>query len=66
VRRRRSSRANAKAFSGDHAMRIRTDAVQIFGGYGYMKECPWRSSCATPSSCRSTRNEPGAAHRDRP
>ena len=30
----------AKAFGGDHAMRITTDAVQIFGGYGYMKECP--------------------------
>jgi acyl-CoA dehydrogenase len=30
----------AKAFGGDHAMRITTDAVQIFGGYGYMKEYP--------------------------
>ncbi len=30
----------AKAFGADHAMKITTDAVQIFGGYGYMKEYP--------------------------
>jgi acyl-CoA dehydrogenase len=30
----------AKAFSADATMRITTDAVQIFGGYGYMKEYP--------------------------
>jgi acyl-CoA dehydrogenase len=30
----------AKAFGADHCMRITTDAVQIFGGYGYMKEYP--------------------------
>lgn len=30
----------AKAFGADHAMRIATDAVQVFGGYGYMKEYP--------------------------
>jgi acyl-CoA dehydrogenase len=30
----------AKAFGADHAMRITTDAVQIFGGYGYMREYP--------------------------
>ena len=32
--------AYAKAFSADAAMRITTDAVQIFGGYGYMKDYP--------------------------
>ena len=32
--------AYAKAFGADHAMKITTDAVQIFGGYGYMKEYP--------------------------
>jgi acyl-CoA dehydrogenase len=32
--------AYAKAFSADATMRITTDAVQIFGGYGYMKEYP--------------------------
>jgi acyl-CoA dehydrogenase len=30
----------AKAFGADAAMRITTDAVQIFGGYGYSKEYP--------------------------
>jgi alkylation response protein AidB-like acyl-CoA dehydrogenase len=30
----------AKAFGADHAMKITRDAVQIFGGYGYMKEYP--------------------------
>jgi alkylation response protein AidB-like acyl-CoA dehydrogenase len=30
----------AKAFGGDQAMRITTHAVQIFGGYGYMKGDP--------------------------
>ena len=30
----------AKAFAGDACMRITTDAVQIFGGYGYMDEYP--------------------------
>jgi acyl-CoA dehydrogenase len=32
--------AFAKAFAADSAMKITTDAVQIFGGYGYMKEFP--------------------------
>jgi len=27
-------------FSADACMKITTDAVQIFGGYGYMKEYP--------------------------
>ncbi|MCB0320423.1 MAG: acyl-CoA dehydrogenase family protein [Bdellovibrionales bacterium] len=30
----------AKRFSADMAMRVATDAVQIFGGYGYTKEYP--------------------------
>src|SRR2546422_5557896 len=30
----------AKRFSADSAMEVTTDAVQIFGGYGYMKEYP--------------------------
>jgi acyl-CoA dehydrogenase len=30
----------AKRFAADAAMKITTDAVQIFGGYGYMKEYP--------------------------
>ena len=32
--------AVAKAFGADAAMRITTDAVQIFGGFGYSKEYP--------------------------
>ncbi len=30
----------AKAFCGDMAMRVTTDAVQVLGGYGYMKDYP--------------------------
>lgn len=30
----------AKAFGADRAMQIATNAVQVFGGYGYMKEYP--------------------------
>lgn len=32
--------AIAKCFASDTAMRVTTDAVQILGGYGYMKEYP--------------------------
>jgi acyl-CoA dehydrogenase len=32
--------AYAKAYGADAAMRVTTDAVQIFGGYGYTKEYP--------------------------
>jgi acyl-CoA dehydrogenase len=32
--------AVAKVFTSDNAMRITTDAVQIFGGYGYSREYP--------------------------
>jgi len=30
----------AKLFSSDVAMRVTTDVVQIFGGYGYMRDYP--------------------------
>jgi len=30
----------AKLFAGDTAMRVTTDAVQILGGYGYVREFP--------------------------
>jgi alkylation response protein AidB-like acyl-CoA dehydrogenase len=30
----------AKLFAGDTAMAVTTDAVQVFGGYGYMREYP--------------------------
>ncbi len=32
--------AIAKAFAADVAMRVTTDAVQVFGGYGYSQEYP--------------------------
>jgi butyryl-CoA dehydrogenase len=32
--------AMAKVMASDTAMKVTTDAVQIFGGYGYMKEYP--------------------------
>jgi butyryl-CoA dehydrogenase len=32
--------AMSKLFAGDTAMKVTTDAVQIFGGYGYTKEYP--------------------------
>jgi acyl-CoA dehydrogenase len=32
--------AFAKAYAADMAMKVATDAVQVFGGYGYSKEYP--------------------------
>jgi acyl-CoA dehydrogenase len=32
--------AIAKCFAGDAAMQVATDAVQVLGGYGYMKDYP--------------------------
>jgi len=32
--------AMAKLFASDVAMKVTTDAIQIFGGYGYMKDYP--------------------------
>ena len=30
----------AKLFAGEMVMRVTTEAVQIFGGYGYMRDYP--------------------------
>ena len=30
----------SKLFAGDAAMKVTTDAVQVFGGYGYTKDYP--------------------------
>ena len=32
--------AMAKVFASDMAMEVTTDAVQVFGGYGYMRDYP--------------------------
>jgi alkylation response protein AidB-like acyl-CoA dehydrogenase len=32
--------AMAKVFCGDMVMRVTTDAVQVYGGYGYVKDYP--------------------------
>jgi alkylation response protein AidB-like acyl-CoA dehydrogenase len=32
--------AAAKCFASDTAMRVTTDAVQLLGGYGYIKDFP--------------------------
>jgi acyl-CoA dehydrogenase len=32
--------AHAKRFAADAAMRATTDAVQVFGGYGFIKDYP--------------------------
>jgi acyl-CoA dehydrogenase len=32
--------ASAKAFCADMAMKVTVEAVQVFGGYGYMREYP--------------------------
>jgi alkylation response protein AidB-like acyl-CoA dehydrogenase len=34
------SAAHAKRFASDAAMKISTDAVQVYGGYGYSEEYP--------------------------
>ena len=45
----------AKRFAADAAMEVTTDAVQVFGGYGYMKECPVEKLMRTPSCTSSTK-----------
>ena len=35
-----SAGAMAKCFAGDTAMAVTTDAVQLFGGYGYTRDFP--------------------------
>jgi acyl-CoA dehydrogenase len=32
--------SHAKRFAADTAMEVTTDAVQVYGGYGFIKDCP--------------------------
>src|SRR3954447_24944733 len=32
--------SHAKRFAADTAMKVTTDAVQVYGGYGFIKDCP--------------------------
>ncbi len=46
----------AKLVATDAAMKVTTDAVQVFGGYGYTQDFPPSSAtCARPRSRRSSR-----------
>ena len=47
--------AMAKAFASDVAMQVTTDAVQVMGGYGYIRDFPAENICGTPRLCRFTR-----------
>ena len=47
--------AMAKMYASDTAMRVATEAVQLFGGYGFTRISPWNGCFATPRSPRSTK-----------
>lgn len=47
--------AMSKCFASDVAMEVTTDAVQIMGGYGYMKDYPMERRCVMPRFSRSTK-----------
>ena len=36
----RSTSSHAKRFAADTAMKVTTDAVQVYGGYGFIKDYP--------------------------
>jgi len=45
--------AMSKVFAGDTAMEVTTEAVQVFGGYGYTREYPVEPSCGMQKSPKS-------------
>ncbi len=49
---------NGKVFSSHVAERVASLSVEIFGGYGFVKDYPVESSTATPKSARSTKALP--------
>src|SRR5579885_2995768 len=50
--------AMAKLFASETAMWAATQAVQVYGGYGYIQDYRWSATSATPRSPRSTRGRP--------
>ena len=62
--------AMAKCFAGDIAMEVTTDAVQVFGGYGYMvdyelerelRDALATTLCAMPDLARAA-GDPSTPH----
>jgi alkylation response protein AidB-like acyl-CoA dehydrogenase len=47
--------AMAKYYASEVAVRTATEAVQIFGGYGYTKDFRWKNSIGTANCVRSAR-----------
>ena len=47
-----SSSSFAKTFAADTAMKVAADAVQIFGGYGFIREYPVEKYFRAPKSCK--------------
>ena len=59
--------AYAKAFCADMAMKVTTDAVQVFGGYGYSQEYPVEKLMRDAKNLPDLRrHQPGAATHHRP
>ena len=48
----------AKLFAADMAMRVTTEAVQVLGGYGYIKEYPVERFMRDAKAIRSGRGPP--------
>ncbi len=56
------SSAMAKLFASDVAMKVTCDAVQIFGGYGYMRDYPVEKNDARRENHSNIRrNKPDSA-----
>jgi hypothetical protein len=58
--------AMAKCFATDVAMEVATDAVQLFGGYGFMEDYPIEKYLRDAKITPDLRgHQPGPAHGDR-